>query len=772
MTSRDAERRGAGGRTRRWRRLRPLARQVARGLAAVAVAASLGLVWLWSTTDIDRARFVRPRDSLTVTDRHGDALRHRRPDGHDRRWVQLADISPHLIDAVLAVEDSRFRKHAGVDVRATARAAFSFALPGRRLSGGSTITQQLVKLVYGRPSGLLSKPREVVRALMLERRFDKDWILEQYLNRLPFGDQIIGVERAAEVYFGRPASDLTVAQAALLAGIPQAPSALNPRRHRGAAIRRQHIVLARMSATGRLSSAQRRRARAEPVVIERRPVRPWRAPRAAEAALREESRGGIQASAGVLRTTLDLPLTDRAREILAAAVQRHHGRGVENAAAVVLDNRSGAVLAYVGAALQGGEEEGGWLDLARARRQPGSTLKPFVYELLFEDGSTAATVLDDLHRGMVGANGTLFTARNYDGRERGPVLARRALSASLNLAALDAARRVGAPRIVSRLQALGVPLDPAARYGAAIVLGGADVSVIELAQAYATLANGGHRVTATFFPSDDGLGDRVLRSGPAAITTDILSDRAARRAAFGDDLSELYDSPFALKTGTSSAWRDSWTAASTAEVTVVVWLGSPAGRPLLGLSGFEGAARPAVRILAAVHERRGALGIDETASASAEAPRLSRAQVCADTGLRPGPACSHTLDERFLPGTTPHQRCEAHGPDGRVLLPSRYAGWLARAHPAGFTRAEVSDGGAGQVAIVYPESAARLLLLPGQAIPLRATVNGERTNAEWEIDGRPLRSELWTAAPGDHVLVAVVHHRRSPPVTAHVERAL
>ncbi len=736
------------------------------GVGAFAV----GLAALWAVTDVDRARFVRPDDSLTVVDRSGTPLRQQRVDGSDRRWVELSEVSPHLIDAIIAVEDQRFDEHEGVDPRAMARALFTSWWPGRRASGASTITQQLVKSVYGRPRGMWDKPQEIVRALLLEERFEKRWILEQYVNRLPYGDRIVGAGRASEAYFGKPASELSVAEAALLAGIPQAPSALDPRRHLPRAVQRQRFVLARMRETGRIDEATYRRARSEPISIRARTVRPWRAPRFTDAALRASREGRVRAQRGVLRTSLDLPLQDRVERILRAAVTEHAARGVTNGAAVVVDNETGEILAYVGAA-RGGEAPGGWLDLLEAPRQPGSTIKPFVYELLFERGGTAATVLDDLSRPMTGHAGEIFTTRDYDGRERGPVRARVALSASLNLAALDAARRVGSPRIVRRLRALGVAeLEADDRYGPAIVLGGADVRPLELASAYVTLARGGTRAPLSVAPVSAVTPVEVMDPAAARVTREILADAGARREAFGDDLRALFgEGVFALKTGTSSGWRDAWTAAFTDSITVVVWLGDPAGRPLGGLSGFEGAARPAVRMLHAAHDRLDALGIRRAARA---APPLAQARICALTGELAGPRCAHQLDERFVPFSVPTRVCDAHAEDGSVRLPPRYAAWIAHAHPVGYSLDTAPAEGA--VRVDHPRDGAILLLDPARpaAIPLRASVGGVRSSeARWAIDGEPLEGAAWSPSPGSHVLVATVGAASSEPVTVTVEGA-
>ncbi|MGE0786715.1 MAG: transglycosylase domain-containing protein [Sandaracinaceae bacterium] len=764
---RIAEGRIAVGRT--VQRIRRVAVRLAQLGAVGGIALVIAALSLYAATDVERARFARPEDSVTVSDRHGTPLRHHRPDGHDRRWVTLDRVSPHLIDAVLAVEDARFYEHHGVDARSTVRAVFSFVLPGRRVSGASTITQQVVKLVYGRPSGLWDKPLEIARAIHLERRFDKDWILEQYLNRLPYGDQVVGVARASELYFGVPPSQLSLAQASLLAGVPQAPSALDPRRHLARATRRRRVVLARMRQVGRIDAATEARVAEEPVSIVSAPVRPWRAARFVDASIDRWRAGELLQRAGEVETSLDLPIQEDATRILRGAVAQLAPRGVTNGAAIVVSNATGEVLAYVGAANEGSDAAGGWLDLAAARRQPGSTLKPFVYELFFERGGTAATLLDDIERPMLGHDGALFMARDYDGHARGPTRARAALASSLNLAALDAARRVGPERIVRRLRGLGMSeLDGAERYGAAIVLGGADVSVRELAEAYVTLARGGTHVPLRFGRAEGPLeGEPEMTPAAAAVTQDILRDARARREAFGDDLSaELPGTRFGLKTGTSSGWHDAWTAAFTEELTVVVWLGDPAGQPLGTVSGFEGAARPAVRILAVAQDRAASVGLPVFEAAPAP---LVEMRICAVTGLLAGPRCTHTLDERFEPGAHLPSRCEAHLPDGRVELDGRYARWLTAERPAGFALSQ--DDVIGTPTIVHPSDGARLLVDHDETgIPLRALV-GERASAvRWEVDGAPIDGERWQPTEGEHVLIARLGDEASSPVRVSVRR--
>lgn len=758
------------------RRSRPLrAARAARAALALLVALGLLAVAVLRLTPpslwIDRARFARPHDAFEVVDRHGEVLRHARVDGIDRRWIDLRDVSPSLVGAVIATEDARFREHHGVDPRATARALVTSLRPWGRRSGASTITQQLVKLVYGRPLGPLSKLAEIARAAALERVFTKDEILEQYLNRVPFGDRIEGVARASEEYFGRPASALSVAEAALLAGIPQAPSATEPRRHLARALRRREHVLARMSALGLIDEPTRRSAAAEAPSIRAVPPRPDEAPRFVDAVLSRSREGRIERSHGVGRTSLDRELQRRVEEILSASVARFEARGVSNGAAVVIANATGEILAYAGAARRAGA--GGSLDLLARARQPGSTLKPFAYGLFFERGGTAATVLDDLTRSRTGALGATFDARDYDGLERGPVRARAALAGSLNLAALDVAARIGQDALVGRLRALGFHgVEAADHYGAAAVLGGLDVTPIDLAAAYVTLARGGTRVPLAHAAVAAPAGERVMSPDAAELVRDVLEDPRARADAFGADLTDLAGGRFALKTGTSSGWRDAWAAAFTEAVTVVVWLGDPEGRPLGGVSGFESAAPAAARILAAAVARAPADAITPLARARI---RLVPASVCAATGLRPGPRCAHLVEERFAPGTLPSEVCDAHDDHGDVLLPARYADWIQRNHPPGVARASLVPASIAEPPVVRePRDGARWLVDPARgatSVPLRASAGGaDLADVSWEVDGVRLSEPSWQLAPGDHTFIAASHGSRSRPARVHVDR--
>ena len=730
-------------------------------VAAIALrpgAAALG------EASLDLGRFARPLDSVAVRDRTGALLRVYRPDGVDLRWVSLSEISPDVVDAFLAAEDARFREHSGVDGLATLRALGASVLPGRRMSGASTITQQLVKLVFGRPHGLSDKPLEIARALAIEDRFGKDEILEQYLNRVPMGNGVVGVARAAEAYFGRPVSELGLGEAALLAGIPQAPSAGEPRRHLARALARTEYVLSRLEELGWRDSEAIDLARTHAPMLVDAPVHPWRAPRFVDLALRERAREAR--AEGELTTTLDAALTDAAEAALRASLERAAGRGAENGAAILIANESGEILAYVGAARTEDGSPGASLDLLRAPRQPGSTLKPFAYELFFERGGTPASVLDDIAGPMTIGGGESFLARDFDRTEGGPVRARVALAASLNLAALDVVRRVGAAAFTERLAALSFrgasTLHDDA--GAGVVLGGMDVTAVELARAYAALARGG-TLPELHALAHDAVEERARVMDPtaASLVLDVLSDADARRLAFGRDLEAEARGPFALKTGTSSGYRDAWAVALDADFTAVVWIGRPSGAPMDGVTGFSASAPVAAAMLGEARARRtelDALGAHALLAASTVAPLLVTVEVCSVSGALATHACPHRVRERFASGRTPTEACALHASDGRVLVPARYGAWLEREVPPGW--AAHADEARGRPVIAYPERGAVLLAEPS-AGPIRFRVDGGAA-VTWEVDGRRLVSAAWMPVAGRHRVVAIAGEQRSEPV--------
>ncbi|MGQ9865161.1 MAG: penicillin-binding protein 1C [Pseudanabaenaceae cyanobacterium] len=533
----------------------------------------------------------RARPSLTFTDRHGVVLGTVAADGEEAIDVPLSQVSPWLVQAVLAAEDQRFDGGA-IDGLALIRVLWDSLRSGRVVGGASTLSQQLVRLRYRTPRTVWGKLTTIWLAWRVQAGSTREEILTAYLNHVPMGGNVYGVEAAARHYLGMSAAELNVARASLLAALPNAPTHLHPRWNWEGLKQRQAYVLARMVARGYLSPALAARAHQEtvtlaPVTTEGAIARHW-----LERLAREPHPPG-----SILRTTLDRTLQEfveaQVRQVTAAL-------GDVQGAAIVVDNRTGEVLAYVGSPDYFAYSTDG----VQAPRQAGSTLKPFLYQLAFALGElTPTTVLADrpAHYGLPG--GRLYSPTDYSERFRGDVLPRFALANSLNLPAVRTLERVGVDRFLTRLRELGFAhlTHDARHYGLGLALGSGEVTLWELAQAYTALANGGIRRTLTPWPDQPAQDVTLPEPELWRLVTDMLADRHSRGAAFGR--SSVLNTPFgaAVKTGTSSAFRDNWTVGFTSEYTVATWVGRFDGQPLAGISGVAGAAPLWRNILGYLH---------------------------------------------------------------------------------------------------------------------------------------------------------------------------
>jgi penicillin-binding protein 1C len=562
---------------------------------------------------------------LDFVDRNGHPLRAVPLDNNPfQQPVQYADIPLPLIQATLAAEDRRFWHHAGVDWRASLRAAGQFLLHRRVISGGSTITQQLIKLAQPRPRTLRTKVIEAVQALRLEQIWNKQQILATYLGRLDYGNFNRGCAAAARFYFAKPLRDLSPAECSLLAALPQAPSRLNPHAHFQRALKRQHWILARMHRAGWLADAEFARALAEQLALAA-PRRTFEAPhfidlvladsglpphRHATAGAEIEKRSYDGRPADPIRTTLDLDLNRFAQETLRQHLAHLRAQHVSNGAIVILDNQTGDVLALVGSenyfSPGVGQVNGAW-----AARSAGSTLKPFTYLLAFERGATPATVVADVPAEFATATG-LFAPVNYNRHCYGPMRYRFALANSLNISAVKVLASIGGPEPLQHfLQQCGLTTlqRPAEDYGLGLTIGDAEARLLELANAYACLARLGrykpYRLLAPPSLTARSAGVQIASPGPAWLIADILSDNNARALAFGAESSLHFDFPVACKTGTSSDFRDNWAFGYTPEFTVGVWVGNFNGAPMRHVSGVTGAGPVLHALFEHLRERYG-----------------------------------------------------------------------------------------------------------------------------------------------------------------------
>lgn len=759
-------------------------------LATAAVAVSLGW-WLrcgpLPAGFLDLDRFA----SLEVVDRTGKPLYESpSPAGGRVRFLTADRLPEALVAATLAAEDRRFFSHPGLDPVAIVRAGWRNARALRVVEGGSTLTQQTVKLLSGRSNrGLAAKLREAVLALRLEYRLSKREILSLYLNLAPYANQAAGAEAASRVYFGLSADALTPAQAAFLAGLPQRPSRFNPRRAPALARARQLAVLDRMSAIGKLGAPELARARAERLSLlpERRP---FVAPHFVERALAAvHGRRLVR-----IETTLDADLQRQVLGILRMHRERLDAAGARNVAVAVLKNDGAEWLAWEGSGAFADLDRDGSIDGVTAPRQPGSALKPFTYALAFERGLSPASVLPDVPSSFPTAEtGVVYTPRNYDGAFRGPLRARLALAGSENVPAVALLARLGVPDLLRFLRRAGLTtLDKTGdHYGLALTMGDAEVRLDELVAAYAALANGGIRIAPrallaaverpdrrSSFAAPGGT--RIVSAQTAHWIADILNDAEARAYIFGSGGSLEFPFPVAAKTGTSTAYRDNWTLGFTRSVTVGVWVGNFDRQELRNSSGVTGAAPIFHDVMLAAEAR---YGNRSSAASDAIVPRpdgLAPRQVCALSGQAATEACPRVVSE-WLPRDRRLPACGWHQGDGvrvRVAWPAEYRDWArdrGLLTPAEAARRASRDE-APAFRIASPPRGATYLLDPTlraefQMLPLRVVADAAAGSVHWKIDGRawgsatPAEALHWPMTPGSHSVVASDQRGRSASAT-------
>ncbi|MDP9111018.1 MAG: penicillin-binding protein 1C, partial [Candidatus Eremiobacteraeota bacterium] len=572
--------------------------------------------------------------AVSFTDRNGAPLGTiLASDSSHAVGVPLVRVSPQFRLAIVAAEDARFATHNALDVRSIARAARDLVIYGEVRSGASTITMQLARLLYPGSGGLRGKALQILEAQRIAVRSERDAILEAYVNRLPMGGNLYGVEAAARAYFGEPAADLDLAQAALLAGVPNDPARLAPDEHLHAARTRAGYVLARMVSTGAATLGNTSGARSETLTVRRRDEGITDAPHA----LFLLYSGGAVAR---VQTTIDRDLQRfvqaQTQSVIAALGARH----VSDAAVLVVDNRTGDVLAYVGSPDYFSDEQLGRNDGVQALRQPGSSLKPFTYELALERGTIrTTTILDDVPSTFALPGGKLYAPVDYNGRFAGPVRVRYALANSLNVPAVRVLQQLGPDALLDRLHALGFShLDkPASYYGLGLTLGGGEVSLWENVRAYVAMARGGDAIPIAL-TAHDARPQPIGIPATWTLVTGMLADSHARVASFGRH--SVLDMPFdaAVKTGTSSDFRDTWTIGFTRDYTVGVWVGNFDGTEMHEVSGVTGAGPLWNRIMMHLHER------SEPRKFSAP-PGYALASICATTGDSPAQNCPAVVQE-------------------------------------------------------------------------------------------------------------------------------
>ncbi|MEM7384709.1 MAG: transglycosylase domain-containing protein, partial [Verrucomicrobiota bacterium] len=692
---------------------------------------------------------------LVFADHEGKPLRKLLSEGRRREDpVAFDKLPPALVGATLAAEDKRFWSHGGIDFLALGRVFRDRVRYGWWTSGGSTITQQLIKVSEDRPRTLRTKAAEALQARHLEMRWTKKEIFEAYVNRLDYGNLNQGCAAAAEGYFGKPLDDCSVAELALLAGLPQAPSRHDPYRNLKSSLDRRNWVLKRMVACGFLPARDLPHWVGEfPDLASRHQV--FEAPHLVDTLIQRA--GTDLPRSGTIRTTIDRDLQNLCQQGLTEALAKLRYRRVGQGAVVLIENATGKVRALVGSTDYRNDARSGKFNAALALRSPGSALKPFTYLIGFEKGATPASIVEDLPFDHLTPTG-LFEPENFDRVYYGPMTYRNALACSLNVSAVKVLSRSGGPGVLQRnLTRCGVTslTKETAYYGLGLTLGNAEVSLLELVQAYSCLARLGRVLPYRLEETDEpiGHGQRVFSEANSYLLADILTDPLARSQAFG--LHNLLRLPFpmACKTGTSTDFRDAWMVGYWPEYTVGVWMGNPDGSPMSRVTGGEGPARAIQHIARELHEEGAISWYERPASVAGH-------WIDPLNGLRVDEADRPSWRRRwewFRQDGLPRKA----GPDdvdgnGRTLLGAPYRSWFAGPHNwARGSAALRPEGMAAPLTIHWPVDGMQVYLDPDLGpssfrLPLEASGGGKRV---WSSETLPVEGGYALLKAGQHVLV-------------------
>ncbi|MCL2044360.1 MAG: penicillin-binding protein 1C [Treponema sp.] len=590
---------------------------------------------------------------FAVLDRNGRLLRvFPADDGVKREWAALKDIPTGVVRIFTRAEDKRFYLHPGIDPAAIAAAGIRNLQAGRTVSGASTITMQLARMIKPRRRGIAGKFHEAFDALRLEARLSKKQILELWINGIPFGSNIEGLPAASRARFGREPAQLDDARAVLLAVIPRRPSLYDPMRNPHATMNAALILSRQCRLNLNESDLIEAAADAAPEILTDA-KNPFHAPHFTDRV--NSARHQSVHTIGV-RTTLDLDLQLYAERRLLSELAMLENNRISNGAILAIDNATGEVLIYVGSASWFDDESGGKIDGVRSRNQPGSCLKPFLYALALENGFFPNDILPDIP--TVFGSSEAYSPGNFNRRFNGPVRFRLALASSLNVPAVYLIERLGVRNFEDWLAALGFDSIAANKgnYGVGLALGNAEVSLEEMTRAFAVFPRGGKMFNLRFTETQpESQAPQLMSPYCAWVITDILSDQASRFVGFGAAAAMATEFPSMFKTGTANQFQHIWALGASARFTVGVWMGNFSGQTVIGRTGSSIPARIASDLLAALEsqapetssfiERRTLLPVPG---------RVREIPACSLSGMIAGPSCGGLVRE-WLPKDMPSQ---------------------------------------------------------------------------------------------------------------------
>jgi len=745
---------------------------IRRWSGAGAAVAALGLALVFVHEISWRARLEALRPTLILFDRHGTFLTQIGNAAHstaanaphlDYGYWPLERLPDRVVRATLALEDRRFWSHPGVDLIAVVRALWHNLHGGRR-SGASTIAMQVARMQQPARRTLWSKTVEAGTAVALTWRYGRTALLAHYLRLVPYGNGSHGIAHAARWYLDKPVDDLSWAEIALLAAIPQSPTRMNPLRRTGLerAVRRGHRILDALAQQGVIDAAEL--ALAHRQLQEMPPLAAPRRPDALHAVLHYEAlakEGWLQPAAAAdprIRTTLDLDLQRQVTSLARRHLAAWRASGAEQVAVMVVARGTGEVLASVGSS-DYGDRHAGAIDFSRVQRSPGSTLKPFIYALALDRGVLKVhDVMADLPDGASGIS-------NADGHFLGPLLPRQALANSRNVPATNLLRHVGLDTTFRFLRTLGLhDLEaPADSFGLSMAIGTLPTTLERLVRAYTALSEDGRLMELRWYEGQRRREPaRVLSADTARLVTAFLADPMARLPSFARYGPLEYPFPVAVKTGTSQGYRDAWTVAWSEQYIVAAWLGRADNGTMTHVSGVRSAAQLVRSIMMQAHGARPG-DIDDASFP----PPLGRVAVelCVFSGKRSAGGCHQTLHEWVDPQDMPPFEEAAtlrSGADGARLaltIPAEHRAW---ARDEGYPIDEVSPGAVPiRLSITAPEHNSRIWRNPEapqalNRLALKVVVEPRVPQVVWYVDGEPFavtdpdNPVLWPIKPGTH----------------------
>ncbi len=684
----------------------------------------------------DRKSLCPEFTSLDITARNGILLRQvLSKDYKTSIWKDLEEIPADMIKATIITEDKRFLIHKGVDVIALFRAMYHNLRYRKVISGGSTITMQVAKMVLNHKSrNILTKIIEIIYALKLEMHLNKGKVIEIYLNRAPYGNQTYGVEAAARFYYGKSAHQLSLSESCILATIPKSPGILNPARNLESIKREKNKILKEMLKMGYFDSTEYSCAINEPVDFDRKRF-VFHAPHFVDFVLSQIKEKQYL----TITSTIDLTLQEDIEKMLSTSIKSLRKYDANQGAVVVMDTKTGEILAMVGSKDYFDEKEG-QVNGCLALRQPGSSIKPFLYILAIANGIPISYLMNDTVIEFRLPDGTVFAPRNFGEKYHRLVRAREALGSSFNVPAVYILDMLGIEKFYNFLYDLhlsGIYKQPGF-YGLSLSLGAVEVKLLELVNAYRAIANKGVWTDYKFIKNTkDKTGERVFSEEAAYIIADVLSDNSSRIKAFGDDSPLNLPFPCAVKTGTTKNFKDNWCVGFTEKYTVGVWVGNFDGSPMNGVSGISGAAPLFRDIMIELHRKEYPKTFERPKS-------LIRLKICAKTGLIPNKNCS-AVEEFFVLGTEPKDTCNYCGVGIRCV-------------------AVRVDKNIKNIYILHPQNGDIFKLDPqipykNQAIAFKVDVDSTIESFSLKLNGNTLCENtttfLWQPKPGKYELEVI-----------------